>query len=85
MGSLRDPVTTLPSPFKKELGRTLGLNQRNMPTLIKMNLESYISGYVDGEGCFCVSIRPRKGNKTGWENESFWKTKLHQNNDSKFS
>jgi len=38
-----------------------------MPTLIKMNLESYISGYVDGEGCFCVSIRPRKGNKTGWE------------------
>ncbi|PIR91220.1 endonuclease [bacterium (Candidatus Gribaldobacteria) CG10_big_fil_rev_8_21_14_0_10_37_46] len=32
-----------------------------------MNLESYISGYVDGEGCFCISIRPRKGNKTGWE------------------
>ena len=38
-----------------------------MPTLIKMNLESYISGYVDGEGCFCISIRPRKGNKTRWE------------------
>ena len=38
-----------------------------MPTLIKMNLESYISGYVDGEGCFCISIRPRKGNRTGWE------------------
>lgn len=38
-----------------------------MPTLTKINLESYISGYVDGEGCFCISIRPRKGNKTGWE------------------
>lgn len=38
-----------------------------MPTLNKMKLESYISGYVDGEGCFCISIRPRKGNKTGWE------------------
>ena len=32
-----------------------------------MNLESYISGYADGEGCFCISIRPRKGNITGWE------------------
>jgi len=32
-----------------------------------MNLESYISGYVDGEGCFCISIRPRKKNKICWE------------------
>ena len=38
-----------------------------MPTLVKMNLESYISGYVDGEGCFCISIHPRKKNKIGWE------------------
>ena len=43
------------------------LNHHNTPTLIKMNLESYISGYVDGEGCFCISIRPRKSNKIGWE------------------
>ena len=32
-----------------------------------MNLESYISGYVDGEGCFCISIRPRQKNKIHWE------------------
>ncbi len=32
-----------------------------------MNLESYISGYIDGEGCFCVSIRPRNKNKLRWE------------------
>ena len=38
-----------------------------MPTLNKVNLESYISGYVDGEGSFCVSMRPRKGNIVGWE------------------
>ena len=38
-----------------------------MPTLGKVNLESYISGYVDGEGSFCVSMRPRKGNIVGWE------------------
>jgi len=35
VGSLRDPVTTLPSPFKKGRGKTLGLNQRNMPTPVK--------------------------------------------------
>ena len=32
-----------------------------------MDLESYISGYVDGEGCFCISIRPRSKNKIHWE------------------
>ena len=32
-----------------------------------MNIQSYISGYVDGEGCFSVSIRPRPSNKIGWE------------------
>ena len=32
-----------------------------------MNIESYISGYVDGEGCFCISIHPRKKNKIRWE------------------
>ena len=32
-----------------------------------MNLPSYISGYVDGEGCFNVSIAPRKTLRVGWE------------------
>ena len=32
-----------------------------------MNLHSYISGYVDGEGCFCVSFTPSKRHKFGWE------------------
>ena len=33
-----------------------------------MNLEQYISGYVDGEGCFCVSFSYRPYNiKLGWE------------------
>ena len=30
-------------------------------------LPSYISGYVDGEGCFCVSINKNKRTKHGWE------------------
>jgi hypothetical protein len=32
-----------------------------------VDLPSYISGYVDGEGCFTVSISPRTTLKVGWE------------------
>src|SRR5262249_53958426 len=40
----------------------------NTPALINlMDLSSYISGFVDGEGCFCVSFQPSKRHKFGWE------------------
>src|SRR5438132_13215263 len=32
-----------------------------------VDLPSYISGYVDGEGCFSVSISPRSTLRVGWE------------------
>jgi hypothetical protein len=32
-----------------------------------MSLKSYISGFVDGEGCFCVSFQPSKRHRLGWE------------------
>ena len=32
-----------------------------------VHLPSYISGYVDGEGCFTVSISPRPTLSVGWE------------------
>ena len=32
-----------------------------------MNVLSYISGYVDGEGCFCISFQPSKRHRFGWE------------------
>ena len=32
-----------------------------------MDLNSYISGFVDGEGCFCVSFQPSKRHRFGWE------------------
>ena len=32
-----------------------------------VDLPSYISGYVDGEGCFTVSISPRPALVVGWE------------------
>ena len=28
---------------------------------------SYVSGYVDGEGCFCVSFQPSKRHRFSWE------------------
>ena len=40
----------------------------NTPALIlDMDIASYISGYVDGEGCFCVSFQPSKRHRFGWE------------------
>src|SRR5271165_973931 len=32
-----------------------------------MHLDSYISGFVDGEGCFCVSFQPSARHRLGWE------------------
>ena len=32
-----------------------------------MDISSYISGYVDGEGCFTVSFSPRARLRVGWE------------------
>src|SRR5215216_3915302 len=32
-----------------------------------MDLNSYISGFVDGEGCFCVSFQPSTRHRCGWE------------------
>ena len=44
-----------------ELGQYAG-----SPTMT-VDLPSYISGYVDGEGCFTVSISPRRTLSVGWE------------------
>src|ERR1700757_2174313 len=32
-----------------------------------MNLPSYISGFADGEACFCVSFHPSRRHRFGWE------------------
>ena len=39
-----------------------------MPTLNKKrNIQEYISGYVDGEGCFSISFSKREKFLVGWE------------------
>ena len=38
------------------------------PALIpRTDLATYISGFVDGEGCFCVSFQPSQRHRFGWE------------------
>lgn len=32
-----------------------------------MDVKSYLSGYVDGEGCFCISINKSSRHSFGWE------------------
>ena len=32
-----------------------------------MDIKSYLSGYADGEGCFCVSINKSTRHSYGWE------------------
>ena len=32
-----------------------------------MDIGAYLSGYADGEGCFCVSVNRSKRHKFGWE------------------
>jgi hypothetical protein len=32
-----------------------------------LDLDSYVSGFVDGEGCFCVSFQPSARHSLGWE------------------
>ena len=32
-----------------------------------MDVKSYLSGYADGEGCFCVTFNKSKRHKLGWE------------------
>ena len=43
------------------LGQYAGSLRRNI------DVPSYLSGYVDGEGCFTVSISPRSTLSVGWE------------------
>ena len=44
------------------------VRSHNTPALNpRLDFNSYVSGYVDGEGCFCVSFQPSKRHRFGWE------------------
>src|SRR5690349_16674875 len=50
----------------RSLDEASGLHKT--PALIpRSDFCSYISGFVDGEGCFCVSFHPSRRHRFGWE------------------
>lgn len=59
-----DPVTT----EVKSRNRLDSSNYYTPASLLKIrNISEYISGYVDGEGCFTVTFNKRAKAKLGWE------------------
>ena len=66
---LFDPVTTeakAEMEFPALLGKSMN-SIRRRPSESRIDLPSYIVGYVDGEGCFCVSIGRQPRIRIGWE------------------
>ena len=64
MGEASVPVT----PRSYDRGVTnlwLGQDAGSLQQVV--DVPSYLSGYVDGEGCFTVSISPRPTLRVGWE------------------
>ena len=35
--------------------------------IFEMDISSYLSGYADGEGCFCVTVNRSKRHRFGWD------------------
>jgi hypothetical protein len=65
---LFDPVTTEAKAEMEFLSQGKSMNSiRRRPSKPGIDICSYISGYVDGEGCFCVSLRPQPRIRVGWE------------------
>ena len=44
-----------------------------------MDIDAYLSGYADGEGCFCVSINRSKRHKFRWEIRPSFSVSQNQN------
>jgi hypothetical protein len=69
-GKLFDPVTTeveRPRWSSLSQGKSTDSIRRRPLEHSRIDLPSYIVGYVDGEGCFCISMRPQKRLRIGWE------------------
>lgn len=66
-----DPVTTDRPSGREIASHAYSANPQSRsdagPWCSREFLSAYISGYVDGEGCFTVSISPRAKLLVGWE------------------
>ena len=57
----------------------IGDSIHKTPALNKRNVSEYISGFVDGEGCFSVSFSKRPRFSVGWETKPSFS--VSQNHD----
>lgn len=64
VGSLRDPVTT---EAKSRNNSDLGSYYTPTSLVEVRNIPEYITGYVDGEGCFTVTFNRKPKALLGWE------------------
>jgi LAGLIDADG endonuclease len=71
-----DPVTTEPFGARHQFLSHPGHTIREManPILVQhagsrtaLDIPSYLSGFFDGEGCFSISLSPRRKLRVGWE------------------
>jgi hypothetical protein len=46
---------------------SLTTSHKTLALIFTMDVPSYISGFVDGEGCFCISFVPSKRHRFCWE------------------
>jgi hypothetical protein len=58
------------------------VNQQERLPINKEFLSYYLVGFVDGEGCFSVSIKPRKRMNTGWDVDPMFQ--VYQHIDDRF-
>ncbi|MBI3589164.1 MAG: LAGLIDADG family homing endonuclease [Candidatus Liptonbacteria bacterium] len=69
VGSLRevtdDPVTTEAKSQNSE-GQPRYYTPTSLPRALR-NIPEYITGYIDGEGCFTITFNIRNKAKLGWE------------------
>jgi len=65
-------------------------SRRNFNTASGLSLSEkglnpfFVSGFVDGEGCFLVNVRANNKHKNGWRVEVAFKINLHKKDKALF-
>ncbi len=54
--------------------------QQERPLKKRRDLFNYFAGFIEGEGCFSVSIKPHKQMKFGWVVDPMFSVYQHKNN-----
>jgi hypothetical protein len=60
----------------------LGADNQQERLLNSENLNWYLSGFIDGEGCFSISIRRSKFSRLGWTMNPLFQVYQHKDKDN---